>query len=286
MSANLRGALFMVLAMIGFAIEDALFKSATGAGLSPGLGTLIFGLLGFTAFFVQARRKGPVWSPAFLRGWLLIRTGFEILGRVFFALSLAYTPLATTSAILQATPLVVTLGAALALGEQVGPRRWAAMAVGFCGVLLILRPGPDSLGIAALLPILGMIGFAGRDLATRASPPEISSAQLGVLGFGVVSVAGLLILVSEGALPAAPAPLQLMKIGGVALAGVLAYTALTRAMRSGEVSVVAPFRYSRLLVALVFAYAFFGERPDSLMLVGATLIVVSGVYTLWRSGRA
>ncbi len=286
MTDNLRGALFMMAAMLGFAIEDALFKTAT-ATVSPGLGTLIFGLTGLAAFLIYTRRSGtPLWSPTYLQPRLAIRSGFEVMGRLFFALSLAYTPLSTTSAILQAAPLVVTLGAALVLKEHVGPRRWTALLLGFVGVLIILRPSGAAFGPEAVFPILGMIGFACRDLATRTSPPEVTAGQLGILGFATIVIAGLVILAFEPGLPAPPTATAWACLMGTAIAGVAGYTALTQAMRTGEVSVVAPFRYSRLIVALIFAYAFFGERPDAVTLAGAALIVATGSYTLWRSGKA
>ncbi|MFZ5964503.1 DMT family transporter [Thalassococcus sp. BH17M4-6] len=285
MTDNLRGSAFMVLAMLGFALEDAFFKSATGLGsVSPGVGTVMFGLLAFTIFAGIARAKQiPLWHPAYLQRGLLIRTGFEICGRLFFALALAYTPLSTTSAILQAAPLVVTLGAVLVLGETVGPRRWAAMAVGFAGVLMILRPTPSGFEASAIFAVLGMIGFAGRDLATRTSPAQVHSAQLGLLGFAVVTLAGAIIILFEAGPPALPGADAALRICGTAFCGVLGYSALTRAMRTGEVSVVAPFRYSRLIFALIIAVAIFGERPDAMTLAGAALIVVSGGYTLLRS---
>ena len=287
MSDNLRGNLFMVLAMLGFAIEDAFFKAATGTGdVSAGVGTMLFGIFG-TSFFVLYALwiKEPLVSRAYVQGPLLIRSAFEILGRLFFALSLAFAPLSTTSAILQAAPLVVTLGAALVLKEKVGPRRWVAMSIGFAGVLLILRPTPSGFDATAVFAILGMIGFAGRDLMTRASPPEVSATQLGILGFLMVFIAGVVITMFESAPISAPSVPALTMLMGTGLAGLVGYSALTKAMRTGEVSVVAPFRYSRLLIALVFAYLIFGERPDALTLIGATLIVGSGVYTLVRSGR-
>lgn len=287
MNDNLRGSLFMVLAMLGFAIEDAFFKAATATGdVSAGVGTMLFGVFG-TGFFVLYAMwiKEPLVRRAYVEGPLLIRSAFEILGRLFFALSLAFAPLSTTSAILQAAPLVVTLGAALVLKEQVGLRRWMAMSVGFVGVLMIVRPTPSGFDATATFAVLGMIGFAGRDLMTRASPPEVSATQLGILGFLMVFIAGVVITLFEPAPLAAPSLPALVLLAGTGLAGLIAYSALTKAMRTGEVSVVAPFRYARLLIALVFAYLIFGERPDALTLIGATLIVSSGVYTLVRSGR-
>ena len=286
MSDNLKGSLWMMLAMMGFGIEDAFFKSATATGgISPGMGTVLFGLLAMVIYAVYARRRAvPLWDAAYLQKSLLIRTGFEICGRLFFALSLAYTPLSTTSAILQAAPLVVMLSAAMILGERIGPHRWAALAVGFVGVMLIIRPSPSGIEANAIFALLGMIGFAGRDVATRTAPMHVHAAQLGVLGFAVVTFAGLVIMAFEPAVFAPSAPAMAL-ICGTALAGVIGYTALTAAMRTGEVSVVAPFRYARLLVALVLAYTVFGERPDAMTLAGAALIVGSGIYSLWREGR-
>ncbi len=284
MSDDLRGSLFMTASMVGFAAEDALFKAAV-ASASPGLATLVFGLLGLAGFAALTAAAGERLLPAaFLAPRLLWRSAFEIAGRLFFALSLAHAPLSTTSAILQAAPLVVTLGAALVLGERVGPARWTAMGVGFAGVLLILRPGGGGFEPTLVFAVLATIGFAGRDLATRTSPPEISARQLGVLGFLVVSAAGGIIslLEAQSAVPEARALLFLL---GTATAGIAAYWLITRAMRTGDVSVVAPFRYTRLLVALAIAAAAFGERPDAATWAGAALIVGSGLVTLLRAGQ-
>ncbi|WP_256444142.1 DMT family transporter [Citreicella sp. C3M06] len=283
MSGNALGALFMCVSMFLFAVEDALFKSVT-PGLPPGEATLIFGVTA-TAIYIALtlHAREPVLHPAILRPTLLIRTFFEIMGRLFFALALAWTPLSVTSAILQAAPLVVTAGAALLLGERVGPARWIAMAIGFAGVILILRPTPDAFRIDALLALAGMVGFAMRDLFTRASPPAVSANQLGVIGCSVIIVAGLIMLPFDPAPPRMPEAGELLRLVLTGSVGAAAYFALTRAMRAGEVSVVAPFRYSRLLVALGFAYVFFGERPDLWTLAGGLLIVTSGIYTLLRA---
>lgn len=287
MTDNLRGALWMILAMLGFGIEDAFFKAATGTGgITPGMATLQFGLFAMLIYAGYALARGvPLWTRDYLRGPLLIRTGFEITGRLFFALSLAYTPLSTTSAILQAAPLFVMLGAALVLKEKIGPRRWAAMAVGFVGVLLIVRPTPAAFQPNAILALLGMIGFAGRDLMTRVAPPRVHTVQMGVLGFAVVTVAGGIILMFEPGSPKLPEATAAALVTGTALSGVLGYTAMTLAMRTGEVGVVAPFRYSRLIVALILAYLLFDERPDALTLTGAALIVAAGIYSLIRDNR-
>lgn len=284
MTDNLRAALWMVAAMMCFAIEDALFKTATGAGwVSPGMGTLLFGLIAMAISAISARLQGcPLWHPAYLQPRLLARTAAEVMGRLFFALSLFYNSLTVTTTVLQATPIIVTLGAVFLLGERVGPRRWLAMGLGLAGVVLVLRPVPAHFEPTAIFAVLGMLGFALRDLATRTSPPEVRPAQLSLLGFAVVTVAGIVLLIIEPGQPVAPQAPGLGFMALTAIAGVIAYGALTRAMRTGEVSAVAPFRYTRLVAALVIALLVFGERPDALTWAGAALIVGAGLYTLWR----
>lgn len=285
MSQNARGALFMVLSMCAFAGEDAFLKYAF-TEVPRGMAFTLFGLIAMTYCAVLSLRAGEAVFPRdFLSRGLLIRSAIELVGRLFYTLSIAFVSLSLTSVILQATPLVVTLGAALLFAEKVGPRRWVAMLIGFAGVLLILRPTPAMFDPLVILPVVGMLGFAGRDLATRASPPHVSGRQLGTLGFIVVTTAGLVIWAFDPRLPEAASLTAWGAIAVAATFGTIAYNSLTVAMRSGEIGVVAPFRYSRLLVALVIAYFAFGERPDAFTLIGGALIVTTGLYTLLRSRR-
>ena len=284
MMDNLRGSLWMVAAMAGFAIEDMFLKSAA-ASLPVGQILMIFGAGGMLGFAVLAARRGErILHPAILSPAILIRCVFEVAGRLFYTLAIALTPLSSASAILQATPLVVVMGAALIFGEKVGWRRWMAIAVGFAGVLIILRPGLDGFTPLSLLAVLGMLGFAGRDLATRAAPPVLSNLQLGVYGFAMMVPTGAILLaVSGGA--ALPSVLAAGQLAAATVIGVLAYYALTSAMRMGEVSVVTPFRYTRLVFALILGVTVFAEQPDAATLLGSAVIVGSGLYTLLRSRR-
>lgn len=283
-AGNLRGSAFMVAAMAGFAVEDMLLKAAA-AELPVGQILILFGGLGMLAFAALVRaRGGRVLHPAILTRPILVRAGFEASGRLFYTLAIALTPLSLASAILQATPLVVVAGAALVFGERVGWRRWTAIAVGFAGVLVILRPGVEGASALSLLAVLGMLGFAGRDLATRAAPPELSNLQLGVYGFAMMVPAGAALLAFTGG-AAVPSPVAAGQIAAATCFGVAAYWALTVAMRTGEVSAVAPFRYTRLVFAMILGVAVFGERPDAATLVGSAIVVAAGVYTLVRSGR-
>lgn len=282
MTANRRGSLFMLAAMAGFALEDALIKHAA-SGLPLGQIMAFIGLFGMTAFSMQSWRAGLPALPRSLIGRVMIvRSGFEIFGRVFYGLAITMTPLTSASAILQATPLLVVLGAALIFGERVGAKRWALIVLGLVGVMLIIRPSTADFTPLSPLAVAGMIGFAGRDLATRAAKATLSNAQLGASGFLMLALAGLIVMAFSPA-PAALPPLSaLPALVGSAVFATLGYGALTVAMRTGDVSVVTPFRYSRLIFALILGAVVFAERPDTLTLLGAGLIVVCGVALMRR----
>jgi len=284
MTDNMRGSLFMILSMAGFAVEDAFIKAAARQ-MPVGQVLIVMALVGMAAFAAQARRAGdPPLPRGVLSRTMALRSGFELAGRLLYALAIALTPISTASAILQATPLVVVLGAALVFGERVSPGRWAVIALGFAGVLVILRPGLDGFDMLSLLAIGGMLGFAGRDLATRAAPPALSNAQLGVAGFAVLGVSGLVILSATGG-ATLPSVSGAGLLAGACGFGILGYGALTVAMRTGEVSAVTPFRYTRLLFAMVLGIGVFGERPDGATLIGAAMIVGCGVLILGRRRR-
>jgi drug/metabolite transporter (DMT)-like permease len=278
-AGNLKGALLMVLAMFCFSLEDMAVKQAA-AHMPVGQILTLFGFTGTMIFAgLTWQRRERVFHPVMTERVMVIRAGFEVLGRVFFTLSLALTALSTTSAILQATPLMVAAAAVVIFREPVSLSRWALIALGFLGVLLVIRPGLDGFSPLSILAVLGMIGFAGRDLATRAASPVLSYAQLGVTGFAALLLSGLLLSVYDGywIMP------QLTDLGYIIMAslvGVAAYTALTMAMRMGELSVVTPFRYTRLVFAMVLGALVFGERPDALELLGGAVIVGAGVLLM------
>ena len=178
---------------------------------------------------------------------------------------------------------MVVAFAALVLGEQVGWRRWLAIVIGLAGVVLIVRPGGDSFSWLSLLAVAGMLGFAGRDLASRAAPASLSTAVLGLYGFLAIVVAGAAYgMIWEQVPFHTPPPMALLSVVGAVACGVFAYSALMRAMRTGEVSAVTPFRYSRLLFGVALGVVMFGERLDSYMLIGSALIVLSGLVIMWR----
>lgn len=285
MSDNLRGAVLMALAMAGFALEDMFIKLLADT-VPVGQILVMLGLGGAVAFGIIAHRKGQqVLSPALLSRTILIRNLAELIGTIGFVLGFVLASLATASAILQAAPLFVTLGAVVFFGEKVGWRRWSAILAGFFGVLLIVRPGMAGFEPASILAVIGVLGLAGRDLATRAVPRTISSYQVSTWAFFMLIPAGVFLMLAMGQPPVGLALAQVLKLAAALGIGVFAYYGIVAAMRVGELSFVTPFRYTRMLFALVIAVLVFDERPDVLTLIGAGIIIAAGLFTLWRERK-
>lgn len=278
----------MIVSMAGFAIEDSFIKLA--ASFAPdvpvgqwfvtvaGMGMAVFGLL-------TVATGQTLFTRDYFSKPLIVRGVFEVLGRLAYSLAFILTPLITATAILQATPLVVMAGAAIFLKESVKLRHWIAVFCGFVGVMLILQPWGASFNFLTILAVIGMIGFAGRDVATRASPMRMGNFQLGFIGYSMFAIAGLIMWLLAGRITTT-LPLQsLMFIGVAGIGGIVGYYALTVAMRTGEVGAVTPWRYSRLIIGALIAWDMFGERMDTATLIGSTIVVLSGISTFLRFRR-
>lgn len=283
---NLIGSLWMTLAMAIFAVEDTLIKAVTPA-LPMGQIMVIFGGVGALIFAGIARANNEtILHPDVLSKPMRIRVFFEVFGRLFYFLALALIPLSAATVILQATPLVVVAGAALVFGENVGWRRWTAIFIGLAGVLTIIQPGGDSFSALSILAVIGMLGFAGRDLASRAAPKTLSATILGLYGFLSVVVAGGIYALWDGSAFVMPDGRTTLTLGCAIIAGVTAYTCLMTAMRTGEVATVTPFRYTRLIFGIALGVIVFDEAISASMVAGSALIVLSGLFILWQSKRA
>ncbi|WP_261342997.1 DMT family transporter [Rosistilla oblonga] len=284
--SNLIGSIWMVISMAAFAVEDTLVKAAA-AVLPVGQILIIFGFGGALLFACIAKLNrdqlftSDAFSPA-----MRFRMLFETAGRLFYVLAISLTPLSATTVILQATPLVVILGAAIVFNEKVGVRRWIAVFVGLIGVVIVVGPGSDSFSMLSVLAVIGLLGFAGRDLASRAAPITVSTAILGLYGFLSVLVAGVLISAWGRASFVWPNVDASLYLAGSVLVGVAAYASLMKAMRTGEVSAVTPFRYTRLLFGVGLGVLLFGERLSVQMLIGSGLVIVSGLCILWKKKPA
>ena len=278
---NLRGAGFMVLAMAGFALNDATMKLVLaevplmpaiflrGVAMSVGLLALCW------ATGAQHHRPGA--RDTRLMG---LRAGAEVAATICFLTALASLPIATATAILQSTPLVVTLGAALVLGEPVGWRRGVALLIGLAGVVLIVRPGAAAFDAHALYAVAAVAFIATRDLSTRRMGARLPSALVALVSGVAVTLAAGLAAAAQPWPAVTPRQMGLMTLAAAFL--IVGFIFAVRAMRVGEVAFAAPFRYSILLFAIVLGLVLFGEVPDGLTLAGAALIVGSGLFTFWR----
>lgn len=283
---NLRGSLLMIAAMAGFALEDMLIKQMA-AGLPMGQVVAMIGLGGTLTFGIYTRARGDrILAPALLSPPVVLRNLGEMVATASFVAALVLTTLSSASAILQATPLAVTLCAALFLGARVGWRRWSAIGVGLVGVLLIIQPGLAGFAPASLFAVVAVAALALRDLAVRKIPASVTSAQLSVWAFITVVPTGALMMAVMATPPVVPAAADLGRLLAAMVVGGLGYYAIVAATRTGEVAVVVPFRYTRLVFAMALGALAFGERPDALTLTGAGLVVAAGLYTIWREARA
>ena len=282
---NIRGAILMVIAMLGFAVEDTLIK-LMATDIPSGQILMTIGLGGGLVFASLALIKGEapfgLWMLRGASGVRALCEGFAALG---FVTALALVPISLVTTIIQASPLLVTLGAAVFFKAPVGPRRWIAILIGLIGVLIVLRPFGDSFEAPALFAVGGVIAMSARDLATRQVKQNISTLQLSVVGFLAAVPAGFLGLVLSGDAPLLPSwYVVTLTIAAIAI-GVPSLYCIIAAMRIGDIAFVTPFRYSRIIFGLLAGLVIFGETLDAYTLLGAAIIVISGTYTLLREAR-
>lgn len=282
---NLRGAALMVFAMFCFAVEDAVIK-ALAVTMPVGQVLSITCLGGIAVFFVWFRlRNIPLWQPEYLDQKVMLRSLCDVFGSCMFVTSLTLIPLTTASAVIQATPLVVAMGAAVFLGQGIGWRRWLAIIVGFIGVLIIIRPGMEGFSPATLLAVGGMLGLAARDLFTRGLNVSLTGPQLATHTFALIVPAGFLLVLLQGEALIWPDGRQSGFLVASVVIGLIAYLSIVAATRTGNAGIISSFRYSRMVFALIVGYIAFSEIPDMATLIGAGIIIASGIYTLWREAR-
>lgn len=287
LSDNLRGALYMMVAMAAFTINDSLMKEATSTLQLPlwqaiamrGLLTLpplaLVGVLTGGLSFRIGRRDQIA---------IALRSIGEVASTLTFLAALVHMQIANLSAIMQSLPLAVTLAAWLFLKEPVGWRRLLAILVGFCGVMLIIRPGTADFDFWAVLGIASVLFVVLRDLATRRLSASVPSATVAVLASASVTLTAVVLTFAEGWVM--PSGAQIVVLAGAAISLVAGYNFAVMVMRVGDLGFVAPFRYTSLLWALVLGWLFFGTFPDQNTMIGAALVVGSGIFTLWREHTA
>ena len=280
---NIRCVLFMIAAMAGFAIEDAVIKQLSySMPISQVL--ILIGCGGVLAFGVTAMLTHlRLFAPEGMNPWFVVKTVSELASAIFFVIAIVYASLSVSSAILQATPLAVSLAAAFFLKQHVSGWQWTLIAIGFFGVLMVIQPGLDGFKPVALFAIVGVMFLALRDAIMRFISVSIPAVVVSFWAFFALLMAGVVTIPVFGDF--APVTLDHLSLLVVStLAGAGAYFCIVMATRGGDVAVVAPFRYTRLLFALGLAVIFFDEEVNAMMVLGSSLIIGSGIMMIVSRG--
>ncbi|PIE13855.1 MAG: EamA family transporter [Rhodobacterales bacterium] len=283
---NLNGIVMVVAAMAAFTLEDTFIKllSADFAISQILFGIGLGGAVVFAAIATAQRRS--LFAPLAWTRFPLLRALSEMLAALAFVTALSRVDISIVAAVFQATPLAITLGAALFFREQVGWRRWCAILLGFLGVLMIIRPGFDDFNPASLYVLLTVVTIAARDLLTRKVPGDVASSIVSFQGFASLVVVGVLMRITlpDMEFRAMDQGAGLLLLGAV-IFGTLGYYGIVTAMRVADASAVTPFRYTRLVFSLIVGMVVFQERPDLWTLLGAGLIIATGLYTFLRERK-
>ena len=274
----------MMMSMACFAIEDTFIKllsarlPATQILFSIGFGGALITLVLAIVLNVNLADK------ILLNKHVISRTIADLFGALSFTSAMVLIPMSLLASILQATPLFVTLGAAILLDEKVGWRRWSAIFIGFLGVIIIIQPGYGSFQLASLLGLAAVLCLALRDVVTRDMATEIPTLTVTFYACLAMGSAGFIAYPFFGP-PIMPTTYEAIILVCAAIIGLTGYFLLVLATRKGDVSVIAPFRYSRLLFSLGLASLILGEKLTLPILLGGLLVVSSGIYTFGRERR-
>ncbi|MEM6465686.1 MAG: DMT family transporter [Pseudomonadota bacterium] len=282
-NANLAGALFMTLSMVGFAVNDATIKVFAG---QYELMQVIFVRGLFALLFIG----GLTWARGMMRPFPKGRDrkliGLRALGEVgatlFFLTALFNMPIANATAVMQFLPLAITL-TALVMGEPVGWRRILAALVGLVGVLIIVRPGTEGFNSYSALCLLAVASLVLRDMATRHLSAEIPSLYVSFITTIVILLLGGVGTLIVGWKPMAWADAGVLAGGACFL--MAGYTFGVMSMRTGDVSFTSPFRYTVLLWAIILGYVVFDETLDLWTIIGSLIVVAAGLFTFMRERR-
>lgn len=274
----------MIAAMLVFTCVDAAVKVA-GRFATTGQLLLVVSIGSLLIFLPLLKRNGEAFfSRHVLHRAVIVRSLGELLAWFGLTEALRAAGLGTVTAVMQVQPLVVVLGAALFLAEPVGWRRWSAVIVGFMGVLIILGPGFSGLNAGLFWTIPAILGLSMRDLASRVLPPGVSTSFAVSWAMVVIIFYSAGLVLYDGGWPPIP-PQGWFWMGLLVILTSLGMALITIAMRTGEASVVAPLRYTRIVFGLGLAYLLFGEVPAATIWLGAVLIVGAGLYSYWREMR-
>ena len=278
---NSKGILLMLISMAAFAVGDT-FVKISGSFLSPS--QIMFFLIsgGLIIFTLIALSKGErlrdrrAFSPI-----LLIRYSAEMLGLVAMIMGLTKIPLSVVGTVTQASPILVAAGAVIFFKEVVSWRRWSSIIIGFFGVVLVIQPTGQSLDFAVIWPVVALVAFSVRDLVTRLTPSDIPSASIATFTM-IAAFPFTVAWVFFSGQKFFPPGIEWAVVAGMIILGSIGYLLLITSLRIGDLSAIMPFRYSRIVFLLILGVLVFGERPTLSMLSGSALILISGLYIMWR----
>lgn len=283
MSSNAKGALIALLAYGIFATHDVFVKTLGGV-YSPIQIVFFSVLFSFPLATVMLMRDA---KPGTLLPrhpwWMALRTSASVLTGVSVFYAFTVLPLAQTYAILFASPLLITILAIPVLGEKVRLRRWLAVLVGLCGVLVVLRPGSTDLTLGHAAALTGAVGGSVTSIVVR----RIGSDERPVVMMLYPMMANFIFM--GAALGFVYKPMPIEHLGLLALTSVFAWTAgrfIIAAYSSGEAAIIAPMQYSQILWATLYGALFFNESLDNATMLGAAIIIASGLYIVLRESRA
>ena len=277
-SAVLAGILFMLVAVFLFG-----FNSAAGKWLVAKYSVGEFLLLRSTMTLILLlpliwRAGWRVFANAPRPGLQLLRVVLSSLEIAMFFWAVGYMPLADTTTIYLAGPIYVTALSVLLLGERVGWRRWTAVLVGFCGVVIALRPSAASVTLPALIALAGSMIYALLMITTRALRETDQTVLMTTQLLGILLFAAVMAPFGW----VAPALPDLMLLAGIAVLQVVSLFCSVRSLQLADASVVAPYQYSLILWSVLFGWQVFNEVPDAYTMIGAAIIVAAGLYIFWR----
>lgn len=283
MSGNAKGALLALLAFAIFATHDVVVKIV--GGLYTPFQVVFFSVLfSFPLATVMLMRdaKPGTLLPAH-PWWMALRTAAAVISGVCAFYAFSVLPLAQTYAILFAAPLLITVLAIPLLGEVVRLRRWLAVIVGLAGVLVVLRPGQTEMSLGHLAALTSAIcGALGSIIVRKIGPDERS-----VVMMLYPMMANFILMACALPFVYQPMPIEhLGMIGVIAAFSWIANLLVISAYQQGEAAIIAPMQYSQIIWATIFGLAFFGETLDRSTILGAGIIIASGVYIVLRESRA
>ncbi|MGE3916166.1 MAG: DMT family transporter [Hyphomicrobiaceae bacterium] len=282
--ANLFAIGAIIVSQAVFTANDALMKLAARS-LPGGEAIFVRGLftVAFASILTLTLGAWRVWPGSGEWRLIALRNVGEVAATLLYLTALFHMPIAEATAILQFVPLAMTAGAALFLAEPVGWRRWLATAVGLVGVLVVIRPGTAAFNGWSLVALASVMAIVLRDLATRRIGRSIPTIWLTLISsLTVTSAAATFSLTEVWRMPSTG---ELLAIGAAAVFLLAGYYSIIEAMRLGEVAVVAPFRYSIIVWAILAGLLLFGERPDPIALAGTGIVMAAGLYTFFRERR-